>query len=285
MTAQDTFLAALDALLASTGLPADIADVPTTAGRTRITSWGPADAPAAVLLHGYGATSSSWVSLVPHLARSRRVHAVDLIGDAGHSQADHALRRPEDLYGWLDEVVAWTGQSSVGLVGHSYGGWLACSYALSRPSKVNHLSLIDPTNCFSGLAATYVLHALPLLLKPSPDRWKSFLAWETTGTSLDERWVEVSSLATLLPHARFVRPRRPTRRELADLSCPTLVLIAGRSKAHQPAALARAANRYDAIAVTELTDASHHSIPAVQGDRIAEAILSHQGRSTRVRGQ
>lgn len=285
MTAQDAFLAALDALLASTGLPADLTDVPTTAGRTRITSWGPADAPAAVLLHGYGATSGSWVSLVPHLARSRRVHAVDLIGDAGHSHADHVLRRPEDLYRWLDEVVAWTGQSSVGLVGHSYGGWLACSYAVSRPSKVDHLSLIDPTNCFSGLAASYVLHALPLLLKPSPGRWKSFLAWEAAGTRLDERWVEVSSLATLLPHARFVRPRRPTHRELAGLSCPTVVLIADHSKAHKPAALARAANRYDAVTVTELTDASHHSVPAVQGDRIAAAILSHQGRSTHIREQ
>ncbi len=229
-----------------------------------------------VLLHGYGATSGSWVSLVPHLARSRRVHAVDLIGDAGHSHAADSLRRPEDLLGWLDEVVAWTGQSTVGLVGHSYGGWLACSYALSRPQKVHHLSLVDPTNCFSGLATRYVLRALPVLLRPSPARWKSFLSWEASDATLDARWVEVSSLATLLPRGRIIRPRQPTHRELTSLSCPTLVLVADRSKAHNPAALARSAAQYDAVTVTQLVAASHHSIPATHGEQIAAAILSHQ---------
>jgi len=277
VTAQDAFLAALDAQLASTGLPAEITDVPTTAGRTRVTSWGPADAPAVVLLHGYGATSGSWVPLVPQLANSRRVHLVDLIGDAGHSEADRPLRRPEDLFRWLDDVLTWTGRPSVGLVGHSYGGWLACSYALSRPQKVHHLSLVDPTNCFSGLATRYVLRALPVLLRPSPQRWKSFLHWEAAGARLDERWVEVSSLATLVPHAPIVRPRRPTPSELESLSCPTVVLIADRSKAHNPAAVARSAARYDAITVVHLADASHHSIPATQGDQVAAAILSPHG--------
>ncbi|MDH2416201.1 alpha/beta fold hydrolase [Nocardioides sp. CER19] len=277
MTSHVDFFAALDALLDSTGLPTDVDDVPTGAGRTRVTSWGPETAPATVLLHGHGATSGSWAPLVPHLARTQRLHAIDLIGDAGRSQADRPPRRPEDLFGWLDDVVRWTGRSRVGLVGHSYGAWLACSYALSRPEIVDRLVLVDPTNCFGSLSARYVLRALPFLLRPSPARWHSFLTWETAGTSVDRRWAEVAGLATSLPRARVVRPRRPTHDQLAGMSCPTLVLVADRGRAHDPAALARTAASYPAVTVAHLESASHHSIPAAQADQIAAAMLSHQG--------
>jgi proline iminopeptidase len=44
----------------------------------------------------------------------------------------------------LDEVRAWTGSSSVGLLGHSWGGLLAIEYAIRHPDRVEQVILMSP---------------------------------------------------------------------------------------------------------------------------------------------
>ena len=48
----------------------------------------------------------------------------------------------------LDRVRAWTGSTTVALLGHSWGGLLAMEYAIRHPERVSHLILEDA----SGMA-------------------------------------------------------------------------------------------------------------------------------------
>src|SRR6478672_7454547 len=43
----------------------------------------------------------------------------------------------------LDRVRAWTGSTTVALLGHSWGGLLAMEYAIRHPARVSHLILMN----------------------------------------------------------------------------------------------------------------------------------------------
>ncbi|UZJ29618.1 alpha/beta fold hydrolase [Streptomyces endophytica] len=125
-------------------------DLTSEFGTTRVHACGPADGPPLVLLHGGGTTSAVWYALAPALAGTHRVYAVDQMGTPGLSvPGGRAVRRPADLMAWLDGVWDGLGLTSATLLGHSYGGWVALSYAARAPRRVDRLVLLDPTGCFA----------------------------------------------------------------------------------------------------------------------------------------
>ncbi|MDG4866352.1 alpha/beta fold hydrolase, partial [Streptomyces sp. T-3] len=73
-------------------------------------TWGEADAPPVVLLHGRCGSSLDWAELAPQLAADRRVYAVDL---AGHGLSD--WRAPDSptapgrysLAGYRDQLAGF----------------------------------------------------------------------------------------------------------------------------------------------------------------------------------
>ena len=94
------------------------------------------DAPAVVLIHGFGANTAHWRHTIPALSRHRATYALDLIGFGGSSQpkaqlhgeqpSDDGLIYSFDLWGsqvatFCREVV----QGPVQLVGNSIGGVVA----------------------------------------------------------------------------------------------------------------------------------------------------------------
>lgn len=259
-----TFAEAYDALLDRWGVPVDQLML----GRTHVNACGPRDAPPLVLLAGHGATSPVWFSVAPRLAEHYRVYAIDLPGDAGRS-AGPPPRTIDHLLTWLTGVLDALQADRPQLVGHSYGAWLALTYTLAHPDRVERLALIDPTDCFTGLRPAYVARALPMLLRPSQARYESFLRWETQGLPVDPDWVRLAGLATLEPTARPVRPRRPS--DLGRLQKDLLVIVADRSKAHIPDVLADRADAAGAV-VVRIEDATHHSLPALHADEVVKAV-------------
>ena len=265
-----TFQDAYDALLRRWSVPVEQLDL---AG-THVNACGPADAPPLVLLAGHGATSAVWFAVAPKLAENHRIYAVDLIGDAGRSTGTPP-RTVDDLMSWLTGVLDGLHLDRAALAGHSYGSWTALTYALRNPSRVGKLTLIDPTDCFVGLKASYVARALPMLLRPSPARNESFLRWETQGLPLDPDWLRLAGLATLEPTARPVRPRRPA--DLSRLESELLVVVADRSKSHDPDEVARRA-RAAGASVVRIATATHHSLPALHADELAGALLRAESK-------
>ncbi|MFI9048470.1 alpha/beta fold hydrolase [Streptomyces sp. NPDC053427] len=269
------FLAAYDAVLARWPVPVDRMDLLSVYGTTRVTACGPENGEPLVLLHGGGATSMVWYANVADLARTRRVYAIDRIGEAGRSlRGDRPIRSVDELLDWLDGVLDGLGLGRTDLCGHSYGGWIALTYALRAPQRVRRLVLLDATNCFAGFRFGYLLRALPLLLRPTAERALAFLAWETGDAEADPAWRELHGLAAEFPQARIIGGRRPRPGQLRGSTVPTLVLLAGDSRAHDSRRVEAAARRHLPHAETAvLPGLSHHGIPFDHAAALDRTIL------------
>jgi pimeloyl-ACP methyl ester carboxylesterase len=97
-----------------------------------------------VLLHGFGGSVYSWRKVVPALAASHRVVAIDLNG-FGYTQRP---RHPESYtragQGQLVlAVMDALGIDRAHVMGHSYGGGLALYLAFRHPEKFRSMILVD----------------------------------------------------------------------------------------------------------------------------------------------
>jgi pimeloyl-ACP methyl ester carboxylesterase len=101
--------------------------------------------PPVVLLHGIASSSVTFQFLVPLIATSHRVIAIDLLG-FGRSPA------PGSATFTLDEHVTAVARTIVGLrlkepfvlVGHSMGSIIAARYAARNPRRLRKLVLVSP---------------------------------------------------------------------------------------------------------------------------------------------
>lgn len=266
----DAFHSAYERVLGKWPDPHTSVTVPTPFGETCVHTCGSADGTPAVLLPGGGgATSASWYAQAAALSRTHRVHAIDLVGAPGLSvpaEGRHP-RTLDDLMAWLDAVLDGLGVragEAVDLVGHSYGAWIALHHALRSPARTRRLVLLDPTQCFAGFRPAYLLHALSMLLRPTPRRVRAFLEWEADGgVSLDPDCLALQESAAGFPAARPVIGPRSAPDTLRTLKAPTLVLLAGASRTHDAAQVAsRVGELMPQAMVRVLPGISHHALPA-----------------------
>ncbi|MCC5861530.1 MAG: alpha/beta fold hydrolase [Gammaproteobacteria bacterium] len=134
---------ALDELKARyTNGPDDFRDIAGT--RIHLRDEGPRDAPAVILLHGFGASLHTWEPWAASLADEFRVVTLDLPG-GGLSGRDPTgdysdTRSMEILASLMDEL----GLAQASLVGNSMGGRIAWRFAAEFPERVERLVLIAP---------------------------------------------------------------------------------------------------------------------------------------------
>jgi len=97
-----------------------------------------------VLLHGLGATSSSFLPVLWDLASDHHVIAVDL---PGFGESDKPLRRlrPAYLARWLVAFLDAVALPRASLVGNSMGGRVALEVGLRTPDRVDGLVLLAPS--------------------------------------------------------------------------------------------------------------------------------------------
>ena len=97
--------------------------------------------PAVVLLHGLGGFAASWRHNIGPLAARATVYSLDLpgFGRSGKPRAHYGLAYfARALHGFLEGL----GVSQASLVGHSLGGAIAVTYALTHPTRVERLALL-----------------------------------------------------------------------------------------------------------------------------------------------
>jgi pimeloyl-ACP methyl ester carboxylesterase len=284
----EPFLATYDLMLARWPVPVERIEVPSRFGTTRVNACGPVDGPPVVLLPGGGATSTIWYANVAALSRTHRVFAVDLIGDRGLTAYDgEPVTNRDDLMEWLGSCLSGLGVARTHLVGHSYGAWIALRYALHAPDRIAGLALLDPSQCFGGQRFGYLLHAVPLFVRPGQESRRRFFAWETSG-AIDPTVLDVMCLPSgggkagppkEPAGAKFVWPKRPTDDELRTLAVPTLVLLAGDSRQNNVRDLERTARRLVRdVTVHVVAGATHHTMPDLCAGEVNRELVVFLGR-------
>jgi pimeloyl-ACP methyl ester carboxylesterase len=112
-------------------------------GDINVSQDGPRDAPALVLIHGFGASTEWWSPIVPTLATSYRVIRIDLLGHGRSAKPagdGYAIPQQGRRVGQaLDQL----GFEHAIVIGHSTGGYVATALAEHRGDLVTALALVN----------------------------------------------------------------------------------------------------------------------------------------------
>lgn len=108
-----------------------------------------------VVLHGWGASIETVVSIVRALQRIAEVHALDLPG-FGESQAPREPWGVDDYRRFLGSFMDAVGIARpAALIGHSNGGRVAIAMAAAEPQRVSRMILVDSAGIKPKRGVTY----------------------------------------------------------------------------------------------------------------------------------
>lgn len=253
-------LAVYDAALAHWPVPYEQLDVPTRFGSTHVIVGGLDQAPPLVLLHGNWATATMWSSMIVELSRDFRTYAVDQIDDVGKSIPTRIPASRSDYSQWLLDVFDQLELQQAGIVGLSYGGFLAANFALYAPERVERLILLCPgIPNFGPPTQRYAIHGMPLILFPSRPTGR----WLIEGLSNRGYRPYDREAEQLIVSAMSLRSRIPFRPVFADhefqnLKMPILLLVGTREVMYDASsAVDRAKQLIPQVEATILEGAGH----------------------------
>jgi pimeloyl-ACP methyl ester carboxylesterase len=112
--------------------------------RLHVRDTGPRDAPAVILLHGFGSSLQTWEPWALRLSADYRVIRFDLPGfglSGPDSTGDYSDRRSLQI---LAALMDRLGVAHATVIGNSLGGKIAWNFAAADPGRVDRLVLISP---------------------------------------------------------------------------------------------------------------------------------------------
>ncbi|MDZ4691028.1 alpha/beta fold hydrolase [Terricaulis sp.] len=156
----DRSRAALEALYLRE--PADMMEV--SGVRLHVRDTGPRDAPAILMLHGFGSSLHTWEPWAEALSDQYRVVRLDLPG-SGLSPSDPSANYTDTrTLTLLLALMNQLGIDRASLIGNSIGGRIAWTFAAAHPDRTNRLILISPDGFASpGFAYNEAPEVSPLL--------------------------------------------------------------------------------------------------------------------------
>jgi rifampin ADP-ribosylating transferase len=187
-------------------------------------SAGPDSATPVVLLHAWGESRRSFDRLVPLVAATTRVLAVDQRSD-GAADSYSLAALAQDVVDLLDAL----GVASAVLVGSSSGGYVAQQVAAVRPDRVAGLVLVGSPRSLQGRPA--FADEVDRLSDPVDAAWvRGSLAWFPTYRPVPQWYVDDRVRDGALLPARVWRATfhglcdatPPT--DVATITAPTLVV-------------------------------------------------------------
>ncbi|MEU3459593.1 alpha/beta hydrolase [Streptomyces sp. NPDC006733] len=217
---------------------------------------GPRQAPPLLLIHGSGASGTSWEPLVPPLAAHHHVVRIDLPG-CGQSPPVGSYAVPAQagrVAALLDDLAL----RGITAVGHSSGGYLATALAEHRPDLVGALALISTGPCPEALLPEPLILRVMLAPPFGPLVWsrRSDAMVRAAISSTTARAVpipdDVVAAARGITYRAFRRvlranlayiTERSVPERLAPLGVPVLVVFGAADPRWEPSS----AHRYDVV--------------------------------------
>jgi pimeloyl-ACP methyl ester carboxylesterase len=205
--------------------------------RLHVRDSGPRDAPAVVLLHGFGSSLHTWDAWTQGLSGTHRVIRLDWPGsglslpDPDNDYTD--ARSMQLLLRLLDEL----GVQRASWLGHSMGGRIAWTLAARYPERTDRLVLVAP----DGFASFGFVYGQPMPVPASWSLMRHVLPQAVLRMSLQSAYAQPQSLTDALitryhellraPGARqamLERLRQTVLQEplslLAQIQAPTLLV-------------------------------------------------------------
>lgn len=199
----------------------------TRVGSWRIHYFTGGDGPPVVLVHGLASRGEDWVGLLPTLAKSHRVYAIDLLGYGGSDRprgADYSIAMETELVrGFLDSLHI----DRTDLAGVSMGGWIALKLAAEHPERVRKLVLIDsagfnfPTTLTVDSFMPHNIEELQKLINLQTDRAPhipAFVARDFLRVNREHAWILKAQLTSMLSGRDLMDGR------VSTVTMPTLLL-------------------------------------------------------------
>jgi pimeloyl-ACP methyl ester carboxylesterase len=255
-------------------LPAPTAtyDVVTDLGTVRAYEWSSPEVPETVpvvLVPGRASGVAMWSANLPGFVENHRVIAFDALGDAGLSVQSAPMESFENQALWMEQVLAELAPSGAHLIGHSFGGATAATYAHRFPGRVVSLTLLEPVFTFAYPPARLFGWAMLSSLPGLPDRVRNYALGKVGGVEYDPNDDMAKMIAAGSKHfsASLPQPAPLNDDELQRLIMSTYVAIADRdSLAGGDAAADRA--RLLPHGTVEVWSDTTHSLPMQVKDEL-----------------
>ncbi|WP_280467708.1 alpha/beta fold hydrolase [Nocardia cyriacigeorgica] len=198
------------------------APVDTTIRGVHVVIEGNPTAPPLLLIHGSGATGSTWSPVVSVLAAEFRIITIDLpgCGRSAPAASYDVAQQAERTAAVLDEL----GIQRPAVVGHSSGGYVATTLAERRPDLVGDLILLSTGPSLSALLPE---PAIVRLLSAPPF---GQLVWAIRTDSMIRRAVAATAAKPVtIPDEVLADLRRMTYRTLRAILAANTDYVAARS--------------------------------------------------------
>lgn len=244
---------------------------------------GPADAFPIVFVHGAGISHHMWRPQLESLSEEFRVVAFDLPGHGTLSEMEFDF---DVAVGRLSDVVDECGGSTVGLVGHSLGGYVALDYAARTPDRVAGLVLSGSSADYRGQLGirTRVTAALYKLGGRIPfiDQWFH----ERTAGQIRALPISEATAQSIIDGGFYLRSwgqagsalvGRDFQKRLRGYRGPTLLLNGEDDHLNVPNADALAAT-HENVEADVVADAGHLcnlQAPSAYTDRVRKFVHEH----------
>jgi (E)-2-((N-methylformamido)methylene)succinate hydrolase len=196
--------------------------------------------PTLILLHGVGLNQSIWATQVRDLSVSHRVITYDLLGHGEEVLQGKVL---DDWVSQLENHVDALGLEKISLLGFSFGGMIAQSYAARHQRKIDKLVLLSTVYDRSEEDRSGVLARLELAKREGPEaiisaalaRWFSPAAPQDLRAMYDSLLRGNDAAAFLAAYECFATADKDLKGALANFQRPTLVMTGELDRGSTPA--------------------------------------------------
>lgn len=158
-----TVLKVYNEILTNWPVPYEEKWIDTYVGKTFIIQCGNINSPPLILLHGTSSNSSMWIGDIREYAKHYCVYAIDIPGEPGKSEEKQYSLKSSIYNEWLDEVIQKLLLTKTSLIGISLGAWLAISFSVKHPQKVEKLILLCPSG-IGPQKISFMFKTIPFML-------------------------------------------------------------------------------------------------------------------------